>query len=814
MKEVVDGYEFRSYDSRFRAKNSRDTQLRAARGDFLEDFIDTVLIVDIDLESIEELGNYYRWRHGMHAELINHISTGEPKAVLFDVIFDAEPDPYNDTAFVNATYRAGNVYHAFNLSATDSLNFRYAMSAPPDGFYLHTVSQGENLEEVAKYYFGDPEAAAFLRDLNTDLIPPDGRIRTGQVVRIPTQLDVASNRLEVPLETAAHFPSGERFDHTFIGLLNASKGIGSVEFPTDPDGIIRRAPTAVYFSSAGQVYPTLTMAAIMDILDVSKDGLDYDLENRRLRMTDRSGQLIREIPTDEQGRLWVNYYGGYHAFRYIPYVWAAPDMIPAEYFKDRIILVGSSAPGLMDLRSTPVVEAFPGVEIHANVIMSILMNEFVRPISKVSMFWIVVALGLVFGSILGLVQSADLGRLLGGASGLVLGGLSGLLLVGILGLLIGGILGLLLGVFLGRLKVIASLLITLTAVAGWMLFVNYHFISALEVFEMIRPIISFGGTFLSVNLYQFLVLEKDKRFLRKTFSTYVSPELIEQMVESKHEPQLGGESGVRTAFFTDIQSFSSFSEILTAKQLVALLNEYLTGMTDILLNEGGTLDKFEGDAIVGIFGAPMPMEDHALRAMHTGLGMQDALAGLRQKWASEGDKWPELVHNMRMRIGIHSGEFVTGNMGTITRMNYTMMGDVVNTAARLEASAKQYGIYIQCTTESLNLAGPELFEWREIDKVRVVGKSEAVETVEIMAHKGQLDGSLLEMRDQYQEGMVQYRQQQWDQARKTFEECDRLEEVFAKRPATPSRVYIERCDYFKANPPGDDWDGSWTLTAK
>ncbi len=347
-----------------------------------------------------------------------------------------------------------------------------------------------------------------------------------------------------------------------------------------------------------------------------------------------------------------------------------------------------------------------------------------------------------------------------------------------------------------------------------MLFAYVRFLGGLEVFEMVRPIIGIGGTFLSVNLYQYLVLEKDKRFLHKTFSTYVSPELIEQMVDSKLEPQLGGESGVRTAYFTDIQSFSSFSEILTAKQLVALLNEYLTSMTDILLNEGGTLDKFEGDAIVGIFGAPMPMEDHALRALRTALNMQASLAGLRDKWHSEGDKWPELVHNMRKRIGVHSGEFVTGNMGTTTRMNYTMMGDVVNTAARLEASAKQYGIYIQCTKEALDMAGTNAFEWREIDKVRVVGKSEAVETVEIMAHKGQLPPELARMRDIYQEGVTLYRQQQWDQARKTFEESERLEEVFPKRPTTPSRVYIERCDYFKANPPGDDWDGSWTLTAK
>ncbi|UCH62465.1 MAG: adenylate/guanylate cyclase domain-containing protein [Fidelibacterota bacterium] len=756
LKGVVDKYEFSSYDSRVQARTSN----------FQEESIDTVLIIDIDQQSINELGNYFRWYHDRHGVLIDYLSSGGARAILIDILLDPEPDPYRDTAFVNATYRAGNVYNAIALSQSDTLNFQYPMTAPPEGVHLHTVSPSEDLEEIARLYFGDPAAADYLRSLNADLLPADGKAREAQVIRIPILLDTDSKTLPLPDDIAVHFPSGERFDITFIDLLNASRGIGAANFPQDPDGIIRRSPTAVYFSSAGQVFPSLTMAAIMDILDVPADGLDYDFKHGQLRMANRAGQVVRDIPIDPQGRLWVNYYGMHRTFRYIPYAWAAPEMLPAEYFKDKIVLVGSTLAGLMDLRNTPMQETFPGVEIHANVIMSILMNEFVHLVPKANMFLIVVILGLVLGAIL------------------------------------------------VWFKALVSLLITVVFVGGWMLFTYVRFLGGLEVFEMVRPIISFGGIFLSVNLYQFLILEKDKRFLRKTFSTYVSPELIEQMVESKHEPQLGGESGVRSAYFTDIQSFSSFSEILTAKQLVALLNEYLTSMTDILLNQGGTLDKFEGDAIVGIFGAPMPMEDHALRALHTGLGMQDALAELREKWASEGDKWPELVHNMRMRIGVHSGEFVTGNMGTTTRMNYTMMGDVVNTAARLEASAKQYGIYIQCTTESLNLAGSELFEWREIDKVRVVGKSEAVETVEIMAQKDQLDGSLLEMRDQYQEGMARYRQQHWDQARKIFEESERLEEVFPKRPNTPSRVYIERCDYFKANPPGDDWDGSWTLTAK
>jgi adenylate cyclase len=280
------------------------------------------------------------------------------------------------------------------------------------------------------------------------------------------------------------------------------------------------------------------------------------------------------------------------------------------------------------------------------------------------------------------------------------------------------------------------------------------------------------------------------------------------------EPELGGKSGVHTAYFTDIASFSSFSEVLRATALVDLLLEYLTAMTDILQAEQGTLDKYEGDAIVAFFGAPVPLEDHAIRAVRTAVSMQQELARLRQKWASEGDKWPALVRHMRMRIGIHSGEFVTGNMGSTQRMNYTMMGDVVNTAARLEASAKQYGVYIHCTTETLAMAGEEHFEWRFLDRVRVVGKMQAVETVEILAYKGQLAAEQVQMRAIYQQGLELYRQQQWDEAIAKFTESDKLEEMFPRRPTNPSRVYSERCEFFKANPPGQDWDGSWTLTFK
>ena len=169
---------------------------------------------------------------------------------------------------------------------------------------------------------------------------------------------------------------------------------------------------------------------------------------------------------------------------------------------------------------------------------------------------------------------------------------------------------------------------------------------------------------------------------------------------------------------------------------------------------------------------------------------------------------------MRMRIGINAGDIVTGNMGSKTRMNYTMMGDVVNTAARLEASAKQYGIYIQTTLPTLEMIGTDKVEWRFIDKVKVVGKTIAIDAVEIMAAAGELPDEQMKMREIYLQGMDLYRGQEWDSAIKKFTESEKFEEVFPKRPTTPSRVYVDRCGYFKENPPGPDWDGSWSLTSK
>jgi len=193
--------------------------------------------------------------------------------------------------------------------------------------------------------------------------------------------------------------------------------------------------------------------------------------------------------------------------------------------------------------------------------------------------------------------------------------------------------------------------------------------------------------------------------------------------------------------------------------------------------------------------------------------MQEKLGELREYWRRQGDRWPSIVHDMRMRIGINSGLMVTGNMGSTMRMNYTMMGDTVNLAARLEASAKQYGIYTQ-VSETTYKAAKDDFEWRELDFVRVVGKTEPVKVYELICRKGELSPELEKLLSLFHTGLDYYRSCKWEEAKKAFIEAEKYEEMFPGRKTNPSRVYQERCDYWAANPPPPDWDGSWTLTKK
>ena len=440
------------------------------------------------------------------------------------------------------------------------------------------------------------------------------------------------------------------------------------------------------------------------------------------------------------------------------------NVVPFE-FVGKKLYYGLTATGTSDLNPMPFDPRYPMVGLHANALNTILDNKIIYEVPKEHIALVIFAIALLLAFGVPALSAA-------------LGGLATAIIVG---------------------------------AYGWL---SFWLFSTQHVWlDMVGPLSTLAVGYLGITVYNYIQEEKNKNFLKESFGTYVSPELIDQMYESGEEPSLGGEEGYHTAFFTDIQSFSAFSEQLTASELVLLLNQYLTDMTDVLLENNGTLDKYIGDAIVAFYGAPIEVDDHELWACRTAIKMQDNLEILRQGWQEEGDRWPEIVHHMQNRIGISSGQMVTGNMGSEARMNYTMMGDNVNTAARLESSAKQYGIYIQIADSTYQPVKDKVVV-RDLDNVRVMGKNEPVKVWELISEVGQEPEKYKKILPAYHEALDLYKSQDWEKAIEAFKASDALEDMFPGRKTNPSRIYIPRCEHYLSNPPGDDWDGVWTLTSK
>ena len=439
-------------------------------------------------------------------------------------------------------------------------------------------------------------------------------------------------------------------------------------------------------------------------------------------------------------------------------------IVPFE-FHGKKLYYGLTATGTHDLNPMPFNPRYPMVGLHANALNTILNDDLIHEVGKSIIVLVILLIGLLLAFGVPALTPAQGGVATGG------------------------------------------ILIGYSYLSFW-LFSNQNI-----WIDLFGPMLTLVLGYLGITVYNYIQEEKNKQFLKESFGTYVSPELIDQMYDSGEEPSLGGEEGYHTAFFTDIQSFSAFSEKLTASDLVYLLNEYLTDMTDVLLENKGTLDKYIGDAIVAFYGAPIPIEDHELWACKTAIIMQDNLAVLRKKWTEEGDRWPEIVHNMQNRIGISSGQMVTGNMGSEARMNYTMMGDNVNTAARLESSAKQYGVYIQIADSTYQAVKDQVVV-RDLDNVKVMGKNEPVKVWELISEKGKEPDIYKKILPAYHEALDLYKNQEWSKAIEAFKASDELEDMFGGRKTNPSRIYIPRCEHYLQNSPGDDWDGVWTLTSK
>ncbi len=463
----------------------------------------------------------------------------------------------------------------------------------------------------------------------------------------------------------------------------------------------------------------------------------------------------------------INYLGPSRTLKTISYYQALePEThLPPGFFKGKLVFIGFSTQNTSDIENThpdhfPVPFTrweggyMPGVEIHATIAQNLLQETYIRPIPF---------------------------------SGLIL--ISTLLPAGM-------------GVLFFRVKpLVGSGVLLLSGI--FFLLLTYHLFSHRMIHLPVIPVgLPLTALYFSSPFAHYLTSRREKNFIRHAFTTYVSPSVVQQLLDNPELLKLGGEEREITAFFSDLQGFTTISEQLTPQALVELLNEFLTEMTEIILAHEGTVDKFEGDAIIAMFGAPNRLENHAAAACRASIEMQKRMVLLRERFRLRG--LPEL----NMRIGLCSGKAVVGNMGSRSRMDYTMMGNTVNTASRLEGANKNYGIYTLIAGSTF-MNAKDAIAVREIDWIRLKGKKESIPSYELLGHAGEVGDTLEKTVISYEKGLKAYRRRSWEEAISHFEEA------LSSTPGDgPSRTMISRCTTFKIHPPEPEWDGAHVMENK
>ena len=557
-------------------------------------------------------------------------------------------------------------------------------------------------------------------------------------------------------------PRAEAVESNLAGLTRSARGSGYFSLRPDQDGAVRRFPLIVKYQDMVEIpgeqdflFGPLALRALERYL---RGTTLFFIDTLGVEKVAITGRRNIAIPTNNQGEMLINYIGGISSFP----VYSIVDIVegreqaPPQAFRNKIVLIGPTAIALADLRVTPFDKAIPGVAIHATVLDNMIRGDFLS-----EPWW-----GGLFT-----------------AGTILLLGLAGTLVLPRTGAAGGG------AAAAATLVLVVGLNQYLFARHGWWLSAAY---------PLLTGAVLYGG----MTLYHYVIEEQQKRFIQSAFGTYLSPKVVAEIVSNPGLLKLGGERKEITAFFSDVAGFTSVSESMSPEELVALLNEYLSEMTDIILRYDGTVDKYEGDAIVAFFGAPHPMPDHAVRACHVSLDMQEAMVRLRGAWKARG------VKELYMRVGLNTGPAVVGNMGSRTRMDYTMMGDTVNTAARFEGANKQYGSAIMIGSLTYE-EGKHAVEARELDLINVVGKAEPVPIYELVAKKGQLSDTKKKVLELYHQGLLSYRARRFDEAMGLFSEGLSLDKTDG-----PCKSMVKRCEDYIVDPPPKNWNGAFIMTSK
>lgn len=536
----------------------------------------------------------------------------------------------------------------------------------------------------------------------------------------------------------------------------------------DPDGIVRKATLVKALMPIGpdgkpagdpQLLPSLSLAMAARYLGREIMVRFDDIGVKSIQLMDPAGEaepLNIPLTLDGTGRTLINHYGRELTFPHISLADAYDGKLPKKLPK--ILLFGAVGTGMSDIRPSPFSESFNGVEHHASTLENILSENFIeRPVSSFLLeLGILVATGLIFALVL--TKASALAS--------------------------------------------AGLLVAF-AVTFYVLDRFYIFGKGQWLYIGMIYVQNFS-LFFAVTLFKYFTEEREKKKIKNAFQHYLNPAVINDLMENPGALKLGGEKKELTVFFSDVRGFTTISETLSPEALSSLLNEYFTPMTNIILESGGLLDKYIGDAIMAVWGAPLPCDDHADRALEGSLKMLDALDVLREGWRARG------LPLIDIGCGVNTGHMVVGNMGSDQRFDYTVLGDSVNLGARLEGVTKQYGVKLICSEFSAKkLKRPQQFVLRELDSIQVKGKTEPVliyECMRVLQGQRQLCQDIAGL---FSQALVHYRRQDWEAAERIFAKILQL------RPDDgPTLEFLERCNYLKEHRPGDAWDGTWVMKTK
>jgi len=612
-------------------------------------------------------------------------------------------------------------YYGTKVTALDIV-FSEPQSAAADAALASSIARSGNV--VMGYFFREEEQA----------VDPAA---IAQMERATVKLmKVAEGVQSIPLIQYSNL------DVNLSQLGSKALNFGFFNAKSDGDGLYRRSILLLLYN--GDIYPSLAMNALRHYLgsDIMLEVKSYGIDSLQI------GSL--RVPSQEDGTMALNYYGGARSFRTISAVDVIKKRLKKDELKGAMAFVGATEIGIYDIRPTPFDAYQPGVELHATVAANALEHRFLKYD--------------------GITQMHEM------------------LCILLLPILLGLILAFMPGTFAG--------LAAFAGTTGLFLAINYlGFTVGLRDMTIIYPLFGLGLTYLGSESWRNLVVEKKGRQLKKAFSNYVSPDLVREIEKNPDKLVLGGEQREISILFSDIRGFTTVSESLTPPELVTLLNEYLSPMTRIVLEEKGTLDKFIGDAVMAIFNAPLDVPGHAEHACTAAVKMMDELTRLNVGFAERG------MHTLDIGVGINTGPAVVGNMGADIRFDYTAIGDSVNLASRLEGLNKYYGSHILVSEDTHKQVSSGRFTFREVDRVRVKGKHLPIVMYELMIAN-------LELLPRFEEGLEKYRAQQFSEAQRVFDQ------LVSDYSDGPSRLYSSRCADYLETPPPADWDGVYTAKSK